>query len=157
VNLGNPDDPAGQLGLTNAELGTIKAGTLNVGDARTGTITVNTAVSLANVAALNLTTSAAASVVFNGPLAVTGTSKTVTITTGGARSRGGATADVPATSLAVTASTGIGSGAAPLTTSVANLEARTATGGITISNSGGTLHVGGVSDALDGVRATTSG
>lgn len=58
--------------------------------------------------------------------------------------------------LALSAATGIGTSGSPLLTQVANLEARTSTGGIFINNTGN-LTIGGVSGALSGVNVTASG
>ena len=63
---------------------------------------------------------------------------------------------VVATNLAMTALNGIGSAANPVVTTVSNLEAQTATGGIFVSDTGD-LTIGNVSATLNGVRATTTG
>lgn len=76
----------------------------------------------------------------------------------------GASVDITAGSLALSASTGIGivsgDGVGPLEIQVASLEAQTATGGIFITNGVAepvTLTIGGVSAALAGVQVTGSG
>jgi hypothetical protein len=47
---------AGELGLSDDELDTITAGTINIGDANSGAITVSSAIDRASATALNLTT-----------------------------------------------------------------------------------------------------
>jgi hypothetical protein len=147
INLGDPDDPVGSVGLTNGELNTITASTLTIGDTTlTGTITINGGISLANVTTLNLTTGSGQSVIFNDALALGSTATTVAINTGSVTSPGVATADVTVASLSVTASTGIGTSTDPLTISVSNLAAGTSTGDIFVSSRGGVT--------LNGVSAT---
>ena len=66
-------------------------------------------------------------------------------------------ADIAASTLALSASTGIGTSTDPLETQVASLEAQTDTGGIFIENgvtTPVTLNVGGVTGVLAGVQVT---
>src|SRR5262249_40135090 len=115
INVGGAD-AAGTLGLTDAELDRVTAGTLVVGrnDAgnAAGNITLTAAISPANT-------------------------NTLLLVTGGAVIDGNTTgADLTVTSLAISANTGIGASNDPLDTAVSNLEAQTSTGGIFVSNTG---------------------
>src|SRR5262249_27900941 len=85
---------------------------------------------------------------------VSGTAVTV-VSTAGAITDGGGSAEVDADTLALSASTGIGApGAIP--TTVSALEARTISGGIAVANTGD-LTIGGVDAALTGVSADSGG
>ncbi len=131
IDLGT--NTAGTLGLTDVEIDQISTtGRLQLGvTANTGNINVTAAIDGANIATLHLQTGGA--IVDTGPGSIT------------------------ETNLALEASTGVASSGTPLDTSVSNLEAQTATGGIFIANTGTVLNVGGVLATLNGVQATTSG
>ena len=133
INIGGNDVLTGSpaLGLAADELNLITAGTLVIGDATAGNITVSAAVAPTNVAQLELVTGG--QIVDDN---ATGT-------------------DITVTRLGLTSAAGIGVGN-PLETAVGSLEATTATGGIFISNTGN-LSIGGVSAALSGVRVTSAG
>ncbi len=62
IDIGGADG-TGALGLTNAELGLITAGTLNIGDANSGAITVSSAISLASATNVKLTSGS--NIIFN--------------------------------------------------------------------------------------------
>lgn len=133
IDLGGADG-ANTLGLTSAELDTITAGIIRVGDANSGNITVSAAITIAGA-----------------------NSNQLELVTGGAVVDNNATnPDFTVTRLAVTAATGIGAtgtDAPDLETAVSNFEATTATGGVRVANTGA-LTIGGVS-SLTGVSATT--
>jgi hypothetical protein len=129
VNLGG-SDAAGVLGLTNGELGRMTAGTLQIGNASSGAITVTSAVSPSNVGTLLLTTGAN---VVDGNASGT---------------------DVTVSNLGITAGTGVATSGNPLEIAVSKLEATTNTGGVFLRNTG-VLAIGGVSDSLPGVRVTS--
>jgi len=111
IDLGGAD-ASGTLGLTNDELNTITAGTLVIGDANSGTITISDAISLSTVDTLELITAA----------------DIVDGNTSGA--------DITVASLALVAGTGIGSSDA-LELAVSNLAFRNTTSGdVQIENTG---------------------
>ncbi len=71
INLGGADNTSPlTLGLTAAEVNTITAGTLQIGDNRAGSITINAAIVPAHVATLDLQTGNAISEGANGSLTV---------------------------------------------------------------------------------------
>ncbi|WP_439626140.1 beta strand repeat-containing protein [Gemmata sp.] len=124
-------DASGILGLMNTELGTITAGTLQIGDATSGAITVAGAVAPAAVGTLLLTTGA--NVVDSNP---SGT-------------------DITVSNLGVTAGTGVATAADPLETAVSSLTATTTTGGVFVADAG-PLSVGATSAPGD-IRISASG
>jgi hypothetical protein len=131
LTVGGPANGAidGVTGITSATSAAITV------TATTGNLTLEQLIS-AGVATVTLTAPAGA--ILDGATPLTAT-------------------NVIASGLAMTASTGIGTGAgAALNTQVNGLEAQTATGGIFVNNNTATLSLGGVS-ALTGVRVTTSG
>src|SRR5262249_10732347 len=82
IDLGGADS-AGVLGLTDGELDTISAGTISVGDANTGNVTVSAAITRAAATDLNVTSGAVKKIAFNsGSLDAHGGN--VTLTAGGA-------------------------------------------------------------------------
>ncbi|MFO0879483.1 MAG: hypothetical protein U0840_19215 [Gemmataceae bacterium] len=130
IDLGGADGP-GILGLTDAELGHITAGTLVIGDSTSGNITVSAVLTApAGYSMLSLITGGSISDTNNGRVSIA--------------------------NLALQASTGIGSTGNPLGTQVSNLEAETATGGIFVANTGN-LTIGGVTVDLQGLIVSTSG
>lgn len=58
INLGGADSIGGPLGLTDFELDNVNAGTLNIGNANSGAITVTSAITRAAATSLNLTSGA---------------------------------------------------------------------------------------------------
>ena len=81
IDLGG-DDRVGTLGLTDAELDRITAGTVQVGDTNSGVITVSTAITHANSS--NFTLTSGSSVLFNpGSLSTGGGTLTLTSGTAG--------------------------------------------------------------------------
>ncbi|MET0263043.1 MAG: filamentous hemagglutinin N-terminal domain-containing protein, partial [Rariglobus sp.] len=97
-------------------------------------------------------------------IAANGVGNTVTLAAGAAitDAKNDGDANVTATNLAITAGTGIGTSTTSLKTDIANLEAKTTTGGIYVTDLAGDLTLGGVTPNLDlaalsGVKATTSG
>jgi len=129
IDLGGAD-AANTLGLTDAELDLVTAGVIRIGNANAGDITITAAINTANTNQLELVT-------------------------GGGIVDGLVGGNITEALLGLTAVTGIGIFNA-LDTSVSNLEATTATGGIFVFNVGG-LTIGGVNATLTGVRTTTSG
>ncbi|HEY1379409.1 MAG TPA: VCBS repeat-containing protein [Gemmataceae bacterium] len=99
----------------------------------------------------NVVTGSLTAGTFAAPTSLAGA--TISAATGSVSQGGPFPTPLLATTLAVNASTGIGTAAGPLRTQVSNLEAQTGTGGIFISNIGD-LAIGGVSGALGGVRVT---
>ena len=131
IDLGGADT-ANTLGLTDAELDGITAGILRVGDLTSGRIGFSDAITLGrNEPSWSSTTGADIQDNHFGP-------------------------DVTVVSLAMTASTGIGTASSALGTTVSVIEAQTNTGGINISNTG-PVFVGGVTGSLSGLRVVTSG
>jgi hypothetical protein len=71
INLGSTSDPiGGPLSLSNAELNNITAGTINIGDANTGTITVSAAIT--QVASTNIVLTSGGDIVISGGQVNTG-------------------------------------------------------------------------------------
>jgi hypothetical protein len=135
INLGGADVLNGgtlTLGLTDAELDLITAGTLQIGDSNSGAITISAALDPTTVSTMLLTTGAN---VVDGN--ATGT-------------------DITVANLGITAVTGVAASANPLETSLSQFEARTGTGGVFIANTGN-LNLGGVTAGISGVQVTTSG
>ena len=85
-------------------------------------------------------------------------SSSVTLVADGAITEGGSdfAADIVASSIILSAGSGIGTGANALETQTAQIEAETNTGGISIANVGA-LQVGGFSADVDGLDVVTSG
>lgn len=132
INLGGNDGP-GTLGLNTTELANITAGTLAIGDANSGAITVSTAIDVsAKVGTLELRTGA-------------------NVIDGNAFG-----ADLAVSKLLLVANTGVASATNSLDTAVANLEAQTNTGVVFVSNTGN-VALGGVSGSMTGIHVTTSG
>jgi hypothetical protein len=103
-------------------------------------------------------------IALNSAINLAGLPVSITSTAGAILDGNADTLNVVAASLGLWASTGIGVGAGgALETQVLNLEARTATGGIFVSNTGGDLTIGGVTPPLappgplTGLRVETSG
>jgi len=67
-----------------------------------------------------------------------------------------AAADIQASTLILSAATGVGAGANAIETQVGTLEAETTTGGITLSNTGNVV-IGGLTDDVAGLDVETSG
>jgi trimeric autotransporter adhesin len=137
IDLGG-SDTASTLGLTDAELDHVTAGILRVGNGASGTISITAPMTPAGTNQLELTTGADIQDNNNG------------------------SADLIVARLAMTAGTGITASnsavIADVFTAVSNLEAQTNTGGMSILNgSAGTLTLGGVTSALSGLKAVTSG
>ena len=131
ISLGS--EVGGQLSLTDAELDFVTATTTTVGNQTAGTIAVNGAISPAGTTTLLLVTNAA----LEDNLAGT---------------------DITVTNLGVDAETGVGvtGSSTVVEVSVTAIEARTATGGLSISGVGA-IAVGGVTGSLTGLRIETSG
>ena len=133
IDLGGAD-AANTLGLTDAELDGITAGSLRIGDFNSGRISFTAAIAPAGTSQLELTTGADI-IDGNAPIG----------------------ADVTVARLAMTASTGIGvTGFTHIDVNVGQLEAQTTTGGVRIASEG-PITVGGVTAALTGLRVVTSG
>ena len=132
IDLGGAD-AANTLGLTDAELDGITAGSLRIGDFNSGRISFTAAIAPAGTSQLELTTGADI-IDGNAPIG----------------------ADVTVARLAMTASTGIGvTGFTHIDTNVGQIEAQTTTGGMRIASEGA-VTVGGVT-GLTGLRVVTSG
>ncbi|MFL5331063.1 MAG: hypothetical protein ACJ8C4_19405 [Gemmataceae bacterium] len=132
IDLGtNPS--VGKLGLSLADVNQVTAGVVVIGSAAAGNISVT-----------NL-------------IQPTGTNQLELVTGGEIIDAHGGT-DITVTRLGLTAGAGIGISAPnfELDTTVSNLEARTTTGGIVVSNSG-PLTIGGVNGTLTGINVVTSG
>jgi hypothetical protein len=131
INLGSTvDTTASTLELSNAEVGELHAGAVNIGDpANTGDVTISTAITATNTPQLELFTA--------GSISSTAAANVVTVTR-----------------LGLTAGTGVGSSGTAIATSVSNIEATTATGGVFVANAGHALTIGGVDSNLLGVRVT---
>jgi trimeric autotransporter adhesin len=135
IGLGGADS-ASVLGLTDAELDHVAAGTLRVGSGTSGTINITFTVSPAGTNQLELTTGA------------------------DIQPNGGSYPHITVARLAMTAGTGIGVNGSffLLGADVGNLEAQTNTGDINIQHVGATiLTLGGVTPALTGLKVVTSG
>lgn len=130
INLGG-SDAAGVLGLTNGELGNVTAGTLQIGNASSGAITISDDIAPSNVSTLRLTTGAN---VVDGNASGT---------------------DITVSNLGITAGTGVASSADPLETAVSSLTATTTTGGFFVTDTG-TLSVGTIS-APGNINISASG
>ncbi len=128
IGLGSGSVAGVALGFASDELNRVTAGTLVIGDATAGNITISTAI------------------------APTGTSQLELVTGGSILDSNATGDDLTVARLGMTASTGIGA-TNTLETAVGNLEATTATGGIFVSNTGD-LVVGGVNSTLSGLTVT---
>jgi autotransporter-associated beta strand protein len=131
INLGDSDNPS-QLGLTDAELDRVTAGTINIGDANSGPITISAAIDRAagSTTAINLTTGTNKSIEFSGSGSLDAKNGNVTLLTNssgsGAITSGMAAIDVSGANLSLTAgSGGIGASGNPLVVSATNLNALT--------------------------------
>jgi trimeric autotransporter adhesin len=132
IDLGGAD-AANTLGLTDAELDGITAGSLRIGDFNSGRISFTAAITPAGTSQLELTTGADI-IDGNAPIG----------------------ADVTVARLAMSAGTGIGvTGFTHIDTNVGQIEAQTTTGGMRIASEGA-VTVGGVT-GLTGLRVVTSG
>ena len=127
----------------------VNTGALNIGaaDVLTGITATNGGIGISTTGSLTL----------NAPITATKPGATVTLTAASIIDNNAAGSDITVTNLALDTTAGIATAADFLETTVSNLEARTATGGIFLANSGGTLNIGGVTAAFDGVQATASG
>lgn len=135
INLGGADVTASTLGLTDAELDRITAGTLLIGNGTAGTITISAAISRGTSTDLQLITGGAGEIQFGAAGSLDATGGNVTLTTGvGAGSGGvkgnlGGTTNVRANTLIINSGAlGVAAGGGYLTTSVASI-AVSATGG----------------------------
>ena len=130
VNLGGTSNPAGgPLSVSAAELNSITAGTLTIGSATAGNISVTAAVDATA-----------------GP----GVIGSLSLTTGGAIVQAGGS--IKASKLALSGATGVGTAAAPVVTTAANLvAAATTSGGIFLSNTGN-VTIGYTGDPFQGMK-----
>ncbi|MFO0885669.1 MAG: hypothetical protein U0894_16030, partial [Pirellulales bacterium] len=167
---GTPDIVADIMHLTAVSgigaLGTIEINT-DVDPARglTASVTGTGPIDLRDVSGMRVISATAA----NGNITLVASTSNLTIETIAASTAGntvnltatagaivdgnGATANVTATNLAMSASTGIGSSVDPIETAVSNLEATTGSGGIFVANAGN-LQIGGV-NGIVGVNAVS--
>jgi filamentous hemagglutinin family protein len=174
VNLGGAD-AAGVLGLTDVELDDVIAGTLTIGDANTGTITVSADLTQ-GTKDINLITGGDIAFENGDRLAITGDA---VLTAGGAINNAGGGANVVAETLSATAQSGIdldttittliladvlGTGAIDISDTAGGLAVTTATtanGDITLNATGGDLSVTTVTANGSGsdveLTTTTSG
>src|SRR5205823_3155716 len=83
INLGGAD-ASGTLGLTDAELDRVTAGTISIGDANSGTLTVSALIDRSVATVLNLTTASGNNIAFSGSGSLTSAGGNVTLTTSGA-------------------------------------------------------------------------
>ncbi|MFM9960443.1 MAG: beta-propeller fold lactonase family protein, partial [Planctomycetaceae bacterium] len=155
ISLGT--EVGGQLSLTDAELDRVTAGTLQIGDTSSGTITVSAAITRAANTNVNLTAGGNSSLSFSGAGSLDANGGDIIVSLNSAGSggvvSGTATTDLLGDDLLITpGSAGIGSSGNPLTTSVSNLETVASAGGVFVSNTGG-LTIGGIG-ATVGVSAT---
>jgi hypothetical protein len=126
IDLGGVD-AAGTLGLTDAELDRITAGTLQLGGPASGTITVSGAITRTAATNLVLTTASGNNITFDadatpGSLDAGGGDVTLATSGTGAILSGGATVDIAAANLSLAAgSGGIGASGNPLAMSAATL------------------------------------
>ncbi|MCX7410650.1 MAG: autotransporter-associated beta strand repeat-containing protein, partial [Planctomycetales bacterium] len=107
IDLGATDS-GGVLGLTDAELDFITAGTINLGDANTGGITISDAITLTTATNLSLTTKDDTNITFGTSGSLDATGVNVTLTTGGTGAivSGDATTDIKAATLTLNAGSG---------------------------------------------------
>ncbi|TVS20446.1 MAG: hypothetical protein EA424_03935, partial [Planctomycetaceae bacterium] len=107
IDLGGADSPA-QLGLTDGELDRITAGTLQIGDSNSGTITVSQSITRGSATDLHLTTGA--NIAFSGSGSLDSSGGDVTLTTGGtgAITSGAAATDIDAGAGAIMLAAGSG-------------------------------------------------
>ena len=123
INLGAADS-AGVLGLTDAELDRVTAGTINIGNANSGTITVSDAIS--RTAATNLSLVTGGSINFTGSstlLDANGGNVTLNASSGAITS-GGGSKDIRANGVTLTGgASGIGSNINPFITEATSLTA----------------------------------
>src|SRR5205807_548996 len=115
-----------------SELDLITAGTINIGDANSGPVTVSAAIDRAagSTTAINLTTGGNNSINFTGPGSLDAKNGNVTLLTNssgtGAITSGTAAIDLTGANVSLTAgSGGIGAGGNPLIVSATNLNATT--------------------------------
>jgi len=128
IQLGTTTDS--EFDISNAELGKITAGRLNIGSPNSVTITLTAPITTPNVSTLTLQTGYGESIIANSA------------------------ADILSTgTLALSASSGIGSAGVPLPIQVNNLSAETTNGAIFISNSGDLNISGGAIAGLNGIAA----
>ncbi|MBN9517603.1 hypothetical protein J0H58_03640 [bacterium] len=131
LNIGG-DDFSGFLGLTDDELDRITAGFIQIGSTAAGNAKVTAPVSPANAPKLSVTTGGK---LFLDPTFPAGDTA---FTVG---------------DLTVSAGTGVGTAAAPLTTAVDRVEATSTTVGVFLANAG-PLTVGGTGAATGGIQVT---
>jgi|GEM_PF-3770755 len=136
INLGGADSAGtpNTLGLTTAEISELSGGVIVIGrndmGNAAGTITITQQINPPHTNQLELVTGAQ-------------------IVDGGVPAP-----DLTVTRLGLIAGTGIGTSMTSITTSVSNLEATTATGGVFVANTGTALTIGGVDANLHGVQVT---
>jgi autotransporter-associated beta strand protein len=133
INLGGADS-ASDLGLADDELDRITAGTINIGDANSGSITVSAAINrtTGSTTAIKLTTGGNNSIAFSGSNALDAQNGNVTLLTNsagaGSITSGSSSTAVTAANLSLTAgSGGIGTSANPFHFIAASID--TTTGG----------------------------
>jgi hypothetical protein len=121
------DNPlGGPLGLSDAELDRVTAGTINIGDVNSGEVSISASITRAAVTNLNVTTGGNNRITLTGGGALDANGGNVTLTANIAGSggivSGTAATDVTANTLTLIAgSLGIGASGNPLTTNVVNL------------------------------------
>ncbi len=149
INLGGADG-AGVLGLTNAEISGITAGTLQIGNASTGTITTSSAVSFGN----NLSLTTGTGITTTGGSLVIGGLTTLAATSSGNIDLSSASNNF--STVVVTS----GNAVTLRDTNAINLGASTVSGGFSVTAGGaisdsGTLFVGGTTSLTAGANTIT--
>jgi hypothetical protein len=172
INLGLASDPiGGPLGLTDGELDRVTAGTINIGNANSGSITISDVIDrgAGSTTAINLTAGTNNSIAFTGSGSLDAKNGNVTLLTNasgsGAITSGTAAVDVSGANVSLTAgSGGIGASGNPLVVSAANLNSTTGgNGNQFLSASGSTtidatsLSAGTGTIELDGGTFTLGG
>lgn len=149
INLGT--ETAGTLSLTDPELDNITAGTIIVGDANTGTVTISAEISRAAAANLNVTSGGTNNIAFDaGSLDANGGN--VTLTAGGAITTSAAATDVRAANLTANAATGI-----DLDTAVTSISASTTGAGAIVLDEADGATLTSITAANGSITITTGG
>jgi fibronectin-binding autotransporter adhesin len=153
-----PSNAASTIGIGGGT-GTLSIGDTSLANLADGFCSITIGDAAAGTGAVDVDSST-----FNDPITIVGGSiaveglaagaNAVALTArAGAITDGGGTTDVTGSSLAASATTGVGTGADALETVVTNFEASGGSGGVNVANTGG-LTVGGASGSLTGVSAT---
>lgn len=143
VNLGGAD-ATGTLGLSDSDLDQMTAGTIQIGDTDSGTITVSAAINRAAATNLTLIASSNNNIVFSGTGSLDSASGNVSLTTSGSGgiTSGSATTDITAGTGTISlnaGSNGIGASGNSLAISAANFNATTSGNGNQFFNGTATI------------------